>query len=67
MILEFEDMMECDGTVHDLHVVVTYNPPEGSAYINRNVFNEIEAALLQLNAEVVLLVGDLNARTRCMK
>ena len=67
MLLKFKNTIEYEGIVHDLHVLLTYIPPEGSAYANKNVFCEIESTLLQLNAEVVLVVGDLNARTRCIE
>lgn len=67
MLLEFKNMTEHDSIMHDLYVLVTYIPPSGSAYVNRDIFCELEDMLLYVNAEVVLVVGDLNARTKCMK
>lgn len=53
MLLEFKNMTEHDSIMHDLYVLVTYIPPSGSAYVNRDIFCELEDMLLYVNAEVV--------------
>jgi hypothetical protein len=42
---------------------IVYLPPEGSVYVNRQGFQELEETLACLNFQKLLLFGDFNART----
>ena len=49
----------CDS---ELLFCATYLEPEGSPYCNRNAFNEIENAIINLGIENICVLGDLNSR-----
>ena len=50
-----------------LYLCIIYIPPENSPYTNLNCFQEIEETLLHMQAEYVIIAGDLNAKTAEMR